>query len=361
MIPVGFLMSVQRVLFLMLLCLSRSLTAAAFASRTLLHRQAAVLTVASYTSSSSSSSYWSYRDKGSTIRQSSSSSGNMDNVSPKKKGKLLVLGGTGFLGENVCKKALLEGYQVTSLSRRGLPPPSSSSSSTTMPDNKKIDYRKGDARQKESIANILQEGGYVGVIHCVGLLFDDASGLGSYNRFVSGSGSLPDADSTYETITRVTAFNAIEAAEDYVQQSRQSGNSVGAPLPFCFTSAAEAGWPDVPGGEFIEQRLVPDFLRRYLKAKRAVEARLLGGPSSSSSSSTKLLRPIIVRPSLIYSLDRPASYVPVGAFFIGNKIGLPFVDRPVTVQALAAAMIRAIGRDSVKGVLRFKDIDELNA
>jgi hypothetical protein len=124
----------------------------------------------------------------------------------------------------------------------------------------------------------------------------------------------------------------------------------------------------VPGGAFIEQRLAPDFLQRYLKAKRAVEARLLDPPSSSSSSSStktttaRLLRPIIVRPSLIYSLDRPASYVPVGAFFIGNKLGLPFVDRPVTVQALAAAMIRAMSSDysDVQGILRYPDIDKLN-
>ena len=52
-----------------------------------------------------------------------------------------------------------------------------------------------------------------------------------------------------------------------------------------------------------------------------------------------------MRPSLIYSLDRPASYVPVGAFFLGNSVGLPFVDLPVTVQALSCAIVRAMDRD----------------
>ena len=33
--------------------------------------------------------------------------------------------------------------------------------------------------------------------------------------FVSGSGSLLDSKSTYDTITRITAFNAIDAALDY--------------------------------------------------------------------------------------------------------------------------------------------------
>lgn len=259
-------------------------------------------------------------------------------LSGKKKGKLLVLGGTGFLGQTVCKRALLEGYEVTSLSRRGLPPDAVESSAP-------VDYRTGDAREKETIGGILGEGGYTGVLHCIGLLFDDESGLGRFNVFVSGSGSLPDPDSTYDTITRVTGFNAIEAAAEYAMGRDK-------PLPFCFTSAAEAGWPDMRGGKQIEQYLAPGWLRRYLAAKRAVEKRLL--------EMEPTLRPIIVRPSLIYSLDRPQAYVPVGAFFVGNAVGLPFVDRPVTVQALACAMIRSMDRDTVSGVQRYTEIDQLN-
>jgi len=275
-----------------------------------------------------------------TTRYFSSSS---NSSSDGKKGKLLVLGGTGYLGQNVCQRAVLEGYYVVSLSRRGLPP----SRSESKVDPAKIDYRQGDARQKESISSILKEGGFTGVVHCVGLLFDDASGLGSYNRFVSGSGSLPDADSTYDTITRLTAFNAIEAAIEYATKDKSKQ-----PLPFCFTSAAEAGWPDVAGGKFIES-VMPDFIKRYMAAKRAVESKLL--------ASEPVLRPIIVRPSLIYSMDRPASLPSVGAFTIFNKIGLPFVDRPVTVNSLASAIVRGIGRETVKGVLRYPQIDELSA
>jgi hypothetical protein len=171
--------------------------------------------------------------------------------------------------------------------------------------------------------------------------------MGNFNRFVSGSGSVPDEDSTYDMITRQSACNAIDATIDYVQQ-----NNLGENFPFVFMSAAEAGWPDMPGGPQIERYLAPDWLKRYLIAKRAVEARL--------ATSSPPLRPVIPRPSLIYSLDKPASYVPVGAFFVGNKIGLPFVDRPVTVQSLANAIVRSISRESVRGVQRFTEIDELN-
>jgi hypothetical protein len=73
------------------------------------------------------------------------------------KGKLLVLGGTGFLGQTICKRATLEGYSVTSVSRRGRPPPESSSSTFG-----NIEYRQGDATKRETVSNILNDGGYVG-------------------------------------------------------------------------------------------------------------------------------------------------------------------------------------------------------
>lgn len=255
------------------------------------------------------------------------------------KGKLLVLGGTGYLGQTICQFALKEGYAPVSLSRRGIPP----SDGVKL---HQVDYRKGDARKQESITTVLQEGGYVGVIHAVGLLFDDKSGLGSWNKFVSGSGSLPDPDSTYDTITRLTAFNAIDAAIDYATTNKITN------FPFCFTSAAEAGWPDMTGGPFIES-IMPDFIKRYMVAKRAVEEKLM--------DSQPVLRPVIMRPSLIYSMDRPASLPAVGSFALANAVGVPFVDRPVTNEALAKAMVRSIASESILGVQRYKEIDTIGA
>lgn len=186
----------------------------------------------------------------------------------------------------------------------------------------------------------------IGVIHCIGLLFDDESGFGRYNRFVSGSKSVPDSQSTYDSITRQTAFNAIDATIDYCNSTNVSE------FPFVFVSAAEAGWPQMTGGTFIESKLAPNWLQRYLKAKRAVEEKLL--------ESDPPLRPIIMRPSLIYSLDRPLSFPSVGAFFVGNKVGLPFVDRPVSVQALSKAIVRSLSLPEVQGIQRYTQIDALN-
>jgi NAD dependent epimerase/dehydratase family len=280
-----------------------------------------------------------------------------------KKGKLLVLGGTGFLGRTICKRAILEGYQVVSLSRRGYVDDGDtvdSTMTTTVTSKPPIDFRIGDARNKDTIRNILAEDNdeeFTGVIHCIGLLFDDSSGLGQFNSFVSGSGSIPDKESTYDTITRLTAFNAIDASLEYALNNKNKLKEKSFPLPFCFISAAEAGWPDVPGGKQIENALAPKWLQRYLVAKRTVESKLM---EVSSVSSTQALRPIIFRPSLIYSLDRPQSYAPVAAFFVGNAIGLPFVDKPMTVQALACAIVRSMDRDYVCGIQRYPEVEQLN-
>jgi len=276
-------------------------------------------------------------------------SNNNNTFEKGNKGKVLVLGGSGFLGGTVARRAILEGYTVTSISRRGKPDTDA---------NENIDYRIGDAREKETIERILNEGGYKAVIHCIGLLFDGESGIGNLNKFVSGSGSVPDEMSSYDDITRKTAFNAIDAAESYAKKQKGIFGGIGGndgnnePLPFIFTSAAEAGWPDMKGGSIVESYLAPDWLKRYLVAKRAVESRLMDNQT--------LLRPVIFRPSLIFSFDRLASLPPVGAFFVGNKIGLPFVDRPVTVQALSAAVIKSLSSPNVSGVQRYMQIDELS-
>ena len=295
------------------------------------------------------------------------------------KGKLLVLGGTGFLGNNIACRAILEGYSVTSLSRRGLTPSvgealreatySGGSSAAARRRNGrsssrggngggvafrraelKIDYRKGDARDVTVIRDILNEGGYTGILHAVGLLFDGTSGLTQFNRLASGSGSQPGASDTYDEVTRITAFNAIDAAEDYVR-----ANPTLSPLPFVFSSAAEAGWAEQRAGQFVESRLTPGWMKRYLGAKRAVESRLI-----DAGRSPGLIRPIIFRSSLIYSLDKVASLPATSAFFLGNRIGLPFVDRPVTVQALGSAMLKSISQENISGIQKFTDVDRLS-
>lgn len=59
-------------------------------------------------------------------------------------------------------------------------------------------------------------GDFDGVVHAVGMLF-----AGSLNRYASGSGSVPNPGTTYDKITRQTAFAATAALEDLARGGEQ--------------------------------------------------------------------------------------------------------------------------------------------
>lgn len=60
------------------------------------------------------------------------------------------------------------------------------------------------------------EGDYDGVVHAIGMLF-----ASSLNRFASGSGSVPDPGTTYDKITRQTAFAATAALDELARGGPQ--------------------------------------------------------------------------------------------------------------------------------------------
>lgn len=144
--------------------------------------------------------------------------------------KLLVLGGTGFVGNTVVAAARRSGMSVVSVSRRG-----------TVPDDQfagdnEVIRLSADVGNIDDMRRVASEHGpFTACVHAIGLLFDSESGLLEYNKFASGSKSVPGSEATYDLITRATAFNAI----DCLIENREPSET---PLPFIFVSAAEAGW-----------------------------------------------------------------------------------------------------------------------
>jgi len=252
--------------------------------------------------------------------------------------RVLVLGGSGYLGQRICRAAVRAGYAVTALSRRG-PPPTLDDLLT------EVEWRKGDATIPGTIPGALKNDNYDAVVHCIGLLFDGQSGLAQYNTIVSGSKSMPGSDSTYDAVTRFTGEALIDALVNRLPPNRQ--------LPVVFISAAEAGWPDVPGGRVMDN-LAPNFLKRYLAAKRTVEGRLLQ-PNEAK------LRPLIFRPSFMWDWTKWDILPVIPVYAAASALGVPFIDRPVQVETIAKAVVAAIGDDAVSGVLRFPQMDELAA
>jgi len=238
---------------------------------------------------------------------------------------VLVFGGTGFVGKKITSLLVERGHRVVSLSRRGGPTDS------------RITHVQGDAGNLAACLALGKEHGpFDAVVHCIGVLLDSDSRLSSLNRLASGSGSVPDQDSTYDKITRVTAFNMLEIVSQ--QQRPQSSK----PIPFVFVSAAEAAWTF---------RAPIGFLERYLEAKRAVEKKLFENRS--------VIRPTILRPSLVFTPSRPQALISVVPFFVASALRVPFVARPVTLDTLGRAAVYAIEDERVSGIQDFKGMEEL--
>lgn len=127
------------------------------------------------------------------------------------------------------------------------------------------------------------------------------------------------------------------AAIDCLSSKAQSEN----PIPFVFVSAAEAGWTFKSPVAFLE---------KYLLAKRAVEEKALANTS---------LRSVILRPSLIWTWEKPSALASVIPFYLANSIGIPFVDKPVMLTTLVDAALASLKDDSIRGILRFPEMENL--
>lgn len=99
-------------------------------------------------------------------------------VVSRPKGKILVLGGTGFVGSEIVRQGVMKGYNITSLSRRGNLIEGDAQGSNEL--SGRVEYVKGDALNEVTVKEILasSEEPFVGCIHALGLLLDGQSGLG---------------------------------------------------------------------------------------------------------------------------------------------------------------------------------------
>jgi nucleoside-diphosphate-sugar epimerase len=258
--------------------------------------------------------------------------------------RVAVFGGTGYVGSQVCERLVNKGYEVTGVSRRGQNPRPGKSDALDQ-----VNWVSGDATKPADVQKIVDNAD--AIVHAVGLLFDVESGLQGLNTIVSGSGSIPDPEqSTYDNITRKTMFNVVDAIEKKARNPINVIKNGNAKTPLAFVSCAEAGWPDVQFGDFVEKKLAPEWLKKYLIAKRSVEERLDGSSA---------IRPVVVRPSLIWSWDKFDVLPIIPVFNIASAVGVPFVDKTVRVETLADAIVAAIEDDSVSGVQRYMAMEEL--
>ena len=151
---------------------------------------------------------------------------------------------------------------------------------------------------------------------------------------MSRSGSAPGNSSTYDTVTRTTAFNVIDTIKR--KKSGLGGVLSKGRFPLYFVSDAEAGWPDVPFGETMDG-LAPQWWSRYLVTKRAVETRL-----GELNERRDRICSSIYRPSLIWDWTKFDAPPVIPVFRVLAAAGVSFMDNTVRVETLADAIAAGI-------------------
>jgi nucleoside-diphosphate-sugar epimerase len=212
---------------------------------------------------------------------------------------LLVFGGSGFIGSQVCRIAVEEGHDVISVSRHGRP------NSASAPWADRVQWVEANILEPETWREQLSD--CDAVVHCVGILSEDHDEGFTFER-VNGDS------------VEIAAWEAKEAGVDR----------------FVFVSAKET----------------PPFVSpRYLAAKRIGETALHRYD----------LREIILRPNIVFGPQRPATQIVGGAMSLAEKMpGLGHrvhEDRPLRVEQVATAIVKAATDLDYEGVISLDNIE----
>ncbi|GAB0131791.1 hypothetical protein EsDP_00000250 [Epichloe bromicola] len=274
--------------------------------------------------------------------------------------RLVVCGGSGFLGSRICKYAVARGWEVTSISRSGEPQWDTVTSSPLPPSwSHKVTWERADILRPATYSSFLKGADYV--VHTMGILLE-----ADYKGIVSGKESpitglqkmfsavrergtnpldkqsgddIKPADPTdqfsYEVMNRDSAVAlAKHAAEE----------KAGA---FCYISAC-GGAPIMPP--------------RYITTKRQAEIAI--------QNNFPEMRAVFARPPFMYDSSRKltmgmAALTGAGAVFTkltGNYLK-EFMGaagtKPLQVDVVAEAVVEALSDETVAGPVEVPQIEEL--
>lgn len=214
--------------------------------------------------------------------------------------KILVTGGTGFIGGEICRQAVEAGHEVVALARGGRP-----AGSEAWRD--RVRWARGDVREVAGWWEELR--GCGAVVHCVGIIRE-----------------APARGVTYERINGDAVIAVATAAADA---------GVGA---FVFLSASDK----------------PPLLRdAYLTAKRRAEATIARLP----------LRGVSLRPGFVYGRARLPSLPAAALLGVARHLPVVGQrargSRPLPVETVARAALAAATRDDLRGVVDVDMIERL--
>ena len=210
--------------------------------------------------------------------------------------KLLVVGGNGFIGAEICKVALGRGDEVVSVTRSGAP-------KEDAPWTEEVTWVAADVFALEGWRAHLE--GCDAVIHSLGIRKE-----------------RPEQGVTFKRLNGDSVIIAAQEAERA---------SVGA---FVFISAATTP---------------PTFSPAYLEAKRRAERAIL----------KRAGRTVILRPALVYGAARPLTVLVGKALEVAQRSpGMSRENRPMSTHTLARAAVQATGE--AEGILGVSAIESLS-
>lgn len=255
--------------------------------------------------------------------------------------KIVVIGGTGFLGRQICLAGLNSGYKVTAISRSGVP--DLNDNVLPLSTLSQIKWAKGDVFDPTTYTSELEDAD--AVIHSMGTIFNDSgykSSLNSQSSVCDFARKLPSLVSSAlkganplekSNFDRLNRDSAIILAKEFSKVSKERQ------LPFVYISAHD--WN-------------PLVDPRYISSKREAEFAL---------SNISNLRSVFLRPGLMFDKKSDFSH-PRNLLGAGLDLGRTVckeLPKPLTTETVASAAIEAIQDDTIEGVVSLEALSDYDS
>ncbi|KAH8591804.1 hypothetical protein B0O99DRAFT_631699 [Bisporella sp. PMI_857] len=274
--------------------------------------------------------------------------------------RLVVCGGSGFLGSRICKSAVARGWEVTSISRSGEPQWKTITSSSAPPSwAHKVAWERADILSPNTYSPFLKSADYV--VHSMGILLE-----ADYKGVLQGRESPLAGLSRAFSSTKAGSQNPLTRSRDeYLKPQEKDGQFTYELMnrDTAITLAKEAAAEKVSAFVYISAAGgAPVLPRRYIQTKREAE--------STIASEFPFMRSIFFRPGFLYDSSRPitvplAAVTGVTAAFNSVTGGIfgGFLEaaaaKPLKADLVAEAVIEAFGDGTTKGPVETKEIEQL--
>ncbi|EDN03483.1 mitochondrion protein [Histoplasma capsulatum] len=271
--------------------------------------------------------------------------------------RIVVAGGSGFLGSRICKSAVARGWEVVSLSRHGEPAWGTVTLSSHAPRwAKSVEWAKADILKPATYKPFLKDAS--AVVHSMGILLE-----ADYKGIVQGRESVISGLQKLFATSRPGSQNPLQRQEG--EELTFSGGQLTYELmnrDSAVALAQEAVYENVPTFAFISAAAgAPVVPERYVTSKRDAEALI--------SSSLPDLRSIFIRPTFMYDSSRKLTLPIALGGIVGSEVNallggrLSFLGmmtaKPLNVNIVSEAVVEAIGDDNAQGVVGPKKIETL--